>query len=81
MKKRISERLEFLLRDDPNVLDYRRYTKLDQVLVLCNLTGKDTAVTLPAGWENAKILLANRESTAVCSNMNLLPYDFVALIK
>ena len=78
----ISEgKIEFLLREDPNVLAYRRYTHLDQILVLCNLTGKDTAVTLPAGWENAKILLANRESTAVSANMNLLPYDFVALIK
>lgn len=76
----ISEgKIEFLLREDPQVLAYRRYTENDQLLVLCNLTGKDTAVTLPALWESGKILLSNWDGAAVRSEMTLRPYECLAL--
>lgn len=55
----ISEgRIEFLLREDPRILAYRRYTGTDQLLVLCNLTGEEAPCSLPQGWEQADLLLS-----------------------
>ena len=78
----ISEgKIEFILRDDPQVLGYRRYTDNSQMLVLCNLTGENAEVTLPEVWKNAEILLTNWSRNAVFNKMNLKPYECLALIK
>ena len=63
------------------MLAYRRYTENQELLVLCNLTGEDAAISLPAGWENANILLGNWDGAAVCPDMTLRPYECLALAK
>lgn len=77
----ISEgRIEFAFREDDRLLAYRRYTKDQQMLVLCNLTGEDAELTLPAGWEGAKVLLTNWDHSAVSGRLTLKPYEALALI-
>ena len=77
----ISEgRIEFAFREDDRLLAYRRYTKDQQMLVLCNLTGEDAELTLPAGWEGAKVLLTNWDRSAVSVRLPLKPYEALALI-
>lgn len=56
----ISEgRIEMLFRDNADLLAYRRFTDREELLVVCNLTGHDTALTLPEGWQDARRLLGN----------------------
>ena len=73
--------IEFILRDDPQILAYRRYTDHSQMLVLCNLIGENAEVTLPKGWKNAKVLLANWSRDTICEELTLNPYECLALLK
>lgn len=78
----ISEgKIEFLMKEDEKILAYRRYTDSQEMLVLCNLTGEEAPVTLPADWEKSNILIANWDSAAVCTDLNLRPYECLALTK
>ena len=52
-----SGRIEFLYKDDPDLLAYRRWDETGELLVLCNLTAHDAPVALPQGWQNAGVLL------------------------
>ena len=70
-------KIEFLLRDDPHVLCYRRWNEDREILVLCNLTGAEQTVTVDGAWN--RILLSNRERDAFTGK--LLPYDCVVLEK
>ena len=70
-------KIEFLLREDPNVLCYRRWNEDREILVLCNLTGAEQTVAVDGEWN--RILLSNRERDAF--NGKLLPYDCVVLEK
>ena len=65
--------IEFLYRDDPDLLAYRRWDEDSEVLVVCNLTGRDAPVTLPAGWAEAGLLLGNYPASA--SRASLRPYE------
>ena len=70
-------KIEFLLREDPHVLCYRRWNEDREILVLCNLTGAEQTVSVDGAWN--KILLSNRERDAFTGK--LLPYDCVVLEK
>ena len=70
-------KIEFLMRDDPHVLCYRRWNEDREILVLCNLTGAEQTVTVDGAWN--RILLSNRERDAFTGK--LLPYDCVVLEK
>ena len=74
-------RIEFLMREDDKVLAYRRYTDSQEMLVLCNLTVEEAPVTLPRGWENANVLIANWDNATVCADLTLRPYECLALTK
>ena len=61
----ISEgQIEFLYKDDPDLLAYRRWDGDSQLLVLCNLTGHEAPVQLPAQWQDAGVLLGNYPDAA-----------------
>ena len=76
----ISEgKIEFLMKEHPTVLAYRRYTDNQEMLVLCNLTGEETAIEMPAGWENAQVLIANDSCDVTTGKLN--PYTCIALLK
>ena len=78
----ISEgKIEFLMKEDENVLAYRRYTDSQQMLVMCNLTSEEAPVTLPQGWENTDVLIANWDNATALTDLTLRPYECLALIK
>ena len=63
------------------MLAYRRYTDSQEMLVLCNLTGEEVPVVLPAGWENANVLPANWDNAAARKNLVLRPYECLVLTR
>ena len=78
----ISEgKIEFLMKEDENVLAYRRYTESQEMLVMCNLTSEEAPVTLPQGWENTDVLIANWDNATALTDLTLRPYECLALIK
>ena len=78
----ISEgKIEFLMKEDESVLAYRRYTDSQEMLVMCNLTSEEVPVTLPQGWENTDVLIANWDNTTALTDLTLRPYECLALIK
>ena len=78
----ISEgKIDFLMKEDENVLAYRRYTDSQEMLVMCNLTSEEAPVTLPQGWENTDVLIANWDNATALTDLTLRPYECLALIK
>lgn len=78
----ISEgKIEFLMKEDESVLAYRRYTDSQEMLVMCNLTSEEAPVTLPQGWENTDVLIANWDNATARTDLTLRPYECLALIK
>ena len=59
-----SGKIEFLDKDDPDLLAYRRWDAQHELLVLCNLTGHDAPAALPEGWQDASVLLGNYPDAA-----------------
>ena len=74
----ISEgQIEFLYKDDPDLLAYRRWDGDSQLLVLCNLTGHEAPVQLPAPWQDAGVLLGNYHDAAPAAALR--PYEALVL--
>ena len=74
----ISEgQIEFLYKDDPDLLAYRRWDGDSQLLVLCNLTGHEAPVQLPAQWQDAGVLLGNYPGAAPAAALR--PYEALVL--
>ena len=74
----ISEgQIEFLYKDDPDLLAYRRWDGNSQLLVLCNLTGHEAPVQLPAQWQDAGVLLGNYPDAAPAAALR--PYEALVL--
>ena len=69
--------IEFLYRDDPDLLAYRRWDGVSELLVLCNLTAHDAPVALPGGWQTAGVLLDNYPDAA--PGAPLRPYEALVL--
>ena len=77
--KAISEGgIEMLFDQDANLLGYRRFVRGEELLVVCNLTAQDTALALPAGWQDAQLLLGNYP--AGCRT-TLRPFECMALLR
>ena len=74
----ISEgQIEFLYKDDPDLLAYRRWDGDSQLLVLCNLNGHEAPVQLPAQWQDAGVLLGNYPDAAPAAALR--PYEALVL--
>ena len=74
----ISEgQIEFLYKDDPDLLAYCRWDGDSQLLVLCNLTGHEAPVQLPAPWQDAGVLLGNYPDAAPAAALR--PYEALVL--
>lgn len=69
--------IEFLYRDDPEVLVYRRFDGEAELLVACNLTGAPSPLETPAGWAGAAPLLGNYPDPAAAGAITLRPYECV----
>ena len=72
-----SGKIEFLDKDDPDLLAYRRWDAQHELLVLCNLTGHDAPAALPEGWQDASVLLGNYPDAA--PRAALRPYEALVL--
>ena len=72
-----SGKIEFLDKDDPDLLAYRRWDAQHELLVLCNLTGHDAPAALPEGWQDARVLLGNYPDAA--PRAALRPYEALVL--
>ena len=69
--------IEFLYRDDPDLLAYRRWDGESELLILCNLTAHDVPAALPGGWQTAGVLLDNYPDAA--PGAPLRPYEALVL--
>ena len=69
--------IEFLCREDPDLLAYRRWDGESELLVLCNLTAHDVPAALPGGWQDAAVLLDNYPDAA--PGGPLRPYEALVL--
>ncbi len=78
--KLISEgKIEFLFPEDAQLLAYRRYDPAGsgELLVLCNLTGREISDCLPEGWSGAEKLLGNCPDSAPAGTLR--PYECLVL--
>ncbi len=76
-RKVISEgTIRFLHREDPQVLAYSRQYGQEELLVLCNLTGKEADISVDGSW---KILLTNSIREQISSTMTMAPYECLVL--
>ena len=78
--KLISEgKIEFLFPEDAQLLAYRRYDPAGsgELLVLCNLTGREISDCLPEGWAGAEKLLGNCPDSAPTGTLR--PYECLVL--
>ncbi len=76
-RKVISEgTIRFLHRENPQVLAYERKFENEELLVLCNLTGREADIDLQGSWN---ILLTNGTREQVSSTMTLRPYECLIL--
>ena len=78
--KLISEgKIEFLFPEDAQLLAYRRYDPAGsgELLVLCNLTGRELSDRLPEGWAGAEKLLGNCPDSAPAGTLR--PYECLVL--
>ena len=76
----ISEgKIQFLYKEDADLLAYRRWNDAEEALVVCNLTGHEAPVALPEGWDSAVQLLGNYPAPA--ARASLRPYECWVLKK
>ncbi len=76
----ISEgKIQFLYKEDADLLAYRRWSDAEEALVVCNLTGHEAPVALPEGWDSAVQLLGNYPAPA--ARASLRPYECWVLKK
>ena len=76
----ISEgKIQFLYKEDADLLAYRRWNDTEEALVVCNLTGHEAPVALPEGWDSAVQLLGNHPAPA--ARASLRPYECWVLKK
>ena len=76
----ISEgKIQFLYKEDADLLAYRRWNDTEEALVVCNLTGHEAPVALPEGWDSAVQLLGNYPAPA--ARASLRPYECWVLKK
>ena len=76
----ISEgKIQFLYKEDADLLAYCRWNDTEEALVVCNLTGHEAPVALPEGWDSAVQLLGNYPAPA--ARASLRPYECWVLKK
>lgn len=68
--------IQFLHREDPRLLVYRRWYGAEELLVVCNLTGRDVQIQDLPAWN---IMLSNCGRTALDSTICLRPYECLVL--
>lgn len=73
--------ISFFGEDNDAVLSYTRDLEEDHVIVLCNMTGKETKAVLPEGYAVTETLLSNLNEASVPEGREvaLSPYEAMVL--
>lgn len=73
---------QLLLEEDPNIFAYIRSDSQNQLLVVCNVTGHDTPLSLPESVSplDARLLITNYNSQSLHDIHNLRPYEAFAYL-
>jgi Glycosidases len=72
---------DLLLADHPDVYAYKREYNGNMAWIICNLKGRDAAISLPE-IENREMLLHNyKDAPKVTGSMTLRPYEAIVLFQ
>lgn len=75
-------KIEFVLKDHPHVMAYKRYNSQEELLSFHNLTEKEIVLPLNFETEEYRILLSNYKDTLIGQESFMLrPYETVTLEK
>lgn len=76
--------ISFLAEDDEDIMAYRRYLEEEELVVICNLRGKESHVKAEPQWKSRRKILGNYQGmqlTEETENLTLRPYEIVVLEK
>lgn len=72
--------IEFLFREHPHVMAYRRYNEQEEILAFHNLTEKEIVLPLERGAKGYRLVLGNYgELLAGQGDLTLRPYETAAI--
>jgi oligo-1,6-glucosidase len=72
---------ELLLPDDPDLYVYTRNYKNESLLVVCNFSEKERALTLPERFTDSKLLISNEKTADFKTSVILGAYGTAVLLK
>lgn len=73
--------IEFLEKENEDVLAYRRVYEDEELIVLNNLTGKEVTVPAESAWAGYHKLLGNYDGAEIKEGITLRPFETIALEK
>lgn len=73
--------IEFLEKENEDVLAYRRAYEDEELIVLNNLTGKEVTVPAESAWAGYHKLLGNYDGAEIKEGITLRPFETIALEK
>lgn len=74
-------RIEFLEKENLDIVAYKRIYGEEELIVLNNLTSTDTVIQAEPAWEEYHKILGNYETTMINRNICLKPYETILLQK
>lgn len=76
--------ISFLAEDDEDIMAYRRYLEEEELVVICNLRGKESNVKAEPQWKSRRKILGNYQEMQLTEETEILtlrPYEIVVLEK
>lgn len=76
--------ISFLAEDDEDIMAYRRYLEEEELVVICNLRGKESHVKAEPQWKSRRKILGNYQEMQLTEETEILtlrPYEIVVLEK
>lgn len=81
-KKVISRgRIEFLEKQNPDILAYRRVLEQEELIVLNNLTSSEISIRMETAWSEYHKLLGNYKGMQKDAGITLRPFETIVLEK
>ena len=69
---------QLLMPDNEEIYAYLRSLDGEEILVMCNFTGREARCSLPGGWERAQLLISNYDGRPQSEGV-LRPFEAFAL--
>lgn len=76
--------ISFLAEEDEDIMAYRRYLEEEELVVICNLRGKESNVKAEPQWKSRRKILGNYQGMQLTEETEILtlrPYEIVVLEK